>query len=119
MAVRRQRALPFYVDAQELQLLAVTGQVGGAEGVHTRTLRGGPALRAAVSDVIAVFFREENREREKVMFLINHFTKVYSMYFVNTCVLEELYFDIISNFYLLIMHFPCRPFGWSRVKGSC
>ena len=42
------------------------------------------------------------------------------MYFVHTCVLEELYFDILSNFYLLIMHFPCRPLdgqdGWLLLR---
>ena len=74
MAVHRQWALPLSVDAQDAQLPAVTRHVGGARGVHTQTLRGGAALRAAVSDVI-VFFREENREREKVMVLINHFHK--------------------------------------------
>ena len=38
------------------------------------------------------------------------------MYFVHTCVLEELYFDILSNFYLLIMHFPCRPLDVQGLK---
>ena len=38
MAVQRQWALPFSVDAQEPQLLAVTGQVGGARGVHMQTI---------------------------------------------------------------------------------
>ena len=38
MAVHRQWALPFTVDAQDLQLPAVTGHVGGARGVHTQTL---------------------------------------------------------------------------------
>ena len=60
LSVHRQWALPFYVDAQDPQLLAVTGHVGGARGVHMQTLRGG----AAVSKVIAVFCREENKKRE-------------------------------------------------------
>ena len=30
--------------------------------------------------------------------------------------LEELYFDILSNFYLLIMHFPCRPLDGQGLK---
>ena len=38
------------------------------------------------------------------------------MYFVHTCVLEELYFDILSNFYLLIIHFPCRPLDVQGLK---
>ena len=38
MAVQRQWAPPFSVDAQEPQLLAVTGQVGGARGVHMQTI---------------------------------------------------------------------------------
>jgi hypothetical protein len=38
MAVHRQWALPFSVDAQDPQLPAVTGHVGGARGVHTQTL---------------------------------------------------------------------------------
>ena len=57
MAVNRQRALPLSVEAQDAQLPAVHG----ARGVHTQTLRGGAALRAAVSDVIYVFFREETK----------------------------------------------------------
>ena len=61
MAVNRQRALPLSVDAQDAQLPAVTRHVGGARGVHTQTLRGGAALRAAVSDD---FFREEKRESD-------------------------------------------------------
>ena len=64
MAVHRQWALAFSVDAQDPQLPVVTGHVGGARGVHTQTLRGVAALRATVSDVIAVFFREENKDRE-------------------------------------------------------
>ena len=67
MAVHHQWALPFSVDTPNLQLLAVAGHVGGARGIHTQTLRGGAALRSAVSDVI-VFFREENRERESDVF---------------------------------------------------
>jgi hypothetical protein len=63
MAVNRQRALPLSVEAQDAQLPAVHG----ARGVHTQTLRGGAALRAAVSDVI-FFFREENRKRESDVF---------------------------------------------------
>ena len=38
MAVRRQRALPFSVDAQNLQFLAVAGHVGGARCVYTQNL---------------------------------------------------------------------------------
>ena len=39
MAVQRQWALPFSVDAEDPQLLAVTGHEGGAGGgVHTQTL---------------------------------------------------------------------------------
>ena len=65
MAVHLQWALPLSVDAQVLQLPVVTGHVGGARGVHTQTLRGGAALGAAVSDVIDVFFSEENKAGEK------------------------------------------------------
>ena len=57
MAVHRQWALPFSVDAQDLQLLTVTGHVGGARGVHTQTLWGGAALCAVLSKGIAVFCR--------------------------------------------------------------
>ena len=35
IAVERQWALPFSIDAQDPQLLAVTGHVGGARGVKT------------------------------------------------------------------------------------
>ena len=49
------------------QLPVVKGHVGGARRVPTQTFRGGAALCAAVSNVIAVFFREENKDREKVM----------------------------------------------------
>ena len=35
MAVQHQWAIPFSVDAQDPQLLAVTGDVGGARGVKT------------------------------------------------------------------------------------
>ena len=38
MAAQRQWALPFSVDAQDPQLLAVTGHVGGARGVHMQTI---------------------------------------------------------------------------------
>ena len=38
MAVLRQWALPFSVDAQNIQLLAATKHVGGARGVHTKNL---------------------------------------------------------------------------------
>ena len=38
MAVHLQWALPFSVNTQEPQLLAVTGHVGGAWGVHMQTL---------------------------------------------------------------------------------
>ena len=58
MAVQRQWALPFSVDAQDPQLLAMTGQVGGARGVHMQTIWGGAALCAAVSKVIAFSWRE-------------------------------------------------------------
>ena len=75
MAVHRQRALPLSVDAQDAQLPAVTRHVGGARGVHTQTLRGGAALRAAVSDVIAVFIREENKDRGKLKVLIHYLHK--------------------------------------------
>ena len=53
MAVHRQWALPFSVDAQDPQLPAVTGHVGGARGVHTQTLWGAAALRATVSKFFA------------------------------------------------------------------
>ena len=62
--IHRQWALPFSIDAQDPQLPVVTGHVGGARGVHTQTLRGVAALRATVSDVIAVVFRDENKDRE-------------------------------------------------------
>jgi hypothetical protein len=38
IAVQRQWAHPFSVDAQDPQLLAMTGQVGGARGVHMQTI---------------------------------------------------------------------------------
>ena len=38
MAVLCQWALPFSVDAQNLQFLTVAGHVGGARGDHTQTL---------------------------------------------------------------------------------
>ena len=38
MAVHRQWTLPFSVDTQNLQFLAVTGHVGGARGVLTQNL---------------------------------------------------------------------------------
>ena len=38
MAVHRQWALPFSVDAQYLQLPVVTGLVGGARGVHMQSI---------------------------------------------------------------------------------
>ena len=38
IAVQRQWAPPFSVDAQDPQLLAMTGQVGGARGVHMQTI---------------------------------------------------------------------------------
>ena len=38
MAFCRQWALPFSVGAQDPQLLAVTGHLGGARGVHMPTL---------------------------------------------------------------------------------
>ena len=97
MAVHRQRALPLSVDAQDPQLPVVTGHAGGARGVHTQTLRGGAALRAAVSDVNAGFFREENREREKVMFLINRFHKRYTVCTLYTLVCWKNY---ILTFFL-------------------
>ena len=59
IAIQRQWALPFSIDTQDPQLLAVTGHVGGARGVHMQTIRGGVALFAAVSKVIAVFCRGE------------------------------------------------------------
>ena len=119
MAVHRQWALPFTVDAQDLQRPDVTGHVGGARGVHTQTLRGGAALHAAVSDVIDVFFREENKAGEKVMVIIHYLHKgIQYILCTHLCLWEELYFDILSDFYLWIMHFPCSPWGGSRVKGS-
>ena len=57
MAVQHQWAIPFSVDAQDPQLLAVTGDVGGARGVHMQIIQGGAVLCAAVSKVIAVFYR--------------------------------------------------------------
>ena len=59
MAVHRQWALPFSVDAQDPQLPIVAGHVGGARSIHAQTLRGGAVLRAAVSSVL---FREENKD---------------------------------------------------------
>ena len=38
MTVQRQWALPFSVDAQDRQLLAVTGHLVGARGVHMQTI---------------------------------------------------------------------------------
>ena len=38
MAVHRQWALPFSVDAQDPQLSVVTGHAGGARGVHMQIL---------------------------------------------------------------------------------
>ena len=91
--------------------------MGGARGVHTQTLRGGAALRAAVSDVIDVFFSEENKDGEKVKVLIHYLPNgIQYVLCTHFCVLEELYFDILSNFYLLIMHFPCRPFDGQGLK---
>ena len=63
MVVFLQWGLPLSIDAQDPQLPIVTGHVGGARGVHTQTLRGGAALRAAVSDVIAVFCRGKQIQR--------------------------------------------------------
>jgi hypothetical protein len=57
MAVHRQWVLPFSVDTQDPQLLAVTGHVGGARGFHMQTIQGGAVLCAAVSKLIAVFCR--------------------------------------------------------------
>ena len=57
MAAHRQWAFPFSVDAQDPQRPIVTGHVGGARGVHTLTLRGGAALRAAISKGIAAYCR--------------------------------------------------------------
>jgi hypothetical protein len=38
MTVQRQWALPFSVDAQDPQLLAVTGHLVGARSVHMQTI---------------------------------------------------------------------------------
>ena len=38
ISIQRQWALPLSVDAQDTQLLAVTGHVGGARGVHMQTI---------------------------------------------------------------------------------
>ena len=65
-------------------------------------------LCAAVSKVIAVFCREANKDRKKVIVLIHYLHKVIQYVIVNTCVLEELYFDILSNLFLLIMPFPSQ-----------
>ena len=51
-------ALPFSLDAQNSELPFVTGHVG----IHMQTLRGGAVLCAAVSNVITVFYREENED---------------------------------------------------------
>ena len=67
MDVHCQWALPLSVDAQDAQLPAVTGHVGGARGVHMQTIRGAATLCAAVSNVKG-FCREENRERESDVF---------------------------------------------------
>ena len=40
-----------------------TEHVGGARGIWMQTIRGGARLCAAVSNVIAVFCREENKDR--------------------------------------------------------
>ena len=82
MAVDCKWALPFSVDAQDPQLLAVTGHVGGAWGVRMQTLQGGAMLCAVVSKVIIVFCREENRE--KVMVLTIFLQKRIKYYFVHT-----------------------------------
>ena len=61
LSVHGKGEYPLAVDTQDPQLLAVTGQVGGARGVHMQTIRGGAALCAAVSKVIAVFFKGKKR----------------------------------------------------------
>ena len=33
------------------------------------------------------------------------------MYLIHTGLLEEVFFDILSNVFLFIMHFPCSPWG--------
>ena len=73
MAVHRQWALPFSVDALDPQLPVVTGHVGGARGVHMQSLRVGTSLCAAASNVFVVFCREENKE--KVIELIYYLHK--------------------------------------------
>ena len=54
-----------------------TEHVGRARSVRMQTIQGGAVLCAAVFNVIAVFCREENKDREKVIVLINY-------YFVHT-----------------------------------
>jgi hypothetical protein len=106
---------------QDLQLLAVTGHAGGARGVHTQTLRGGAALRAAVSNVTAVFLSEENKDREKVKVLIHYLHKgIQYVICTYLCVYWKNYIltFFLSNFYLLIHAFSLSPLGGSRVKGS-
>ena len=61
MAVHHQLPPPLSVDTQDPQLHVLIGQAGGARGVHTQNLRGGSALRAAVSKGITVFCREEKQ----------------------------------------------------------
>ena len=61
IAVQRQWALPFSIDVQDPQLPFVTRHVGGARSVHMQTIQGGAVLCAAVSKVIAVFFKGKKR----------------------------------------------------------
>ena len=58
MVIYHQLPTPVSVDTQDPQLPVVTGNVGTARAI----IRGGAVLLAAVSNVIAVFCREENKE---------------------------------------------------------
>ena len=83
MAAHRQWALPFSVDAQDPQLPIVTGHVGGARGVHTLTLRGGTALRAAISKGITIFCRRRKKIGQKAIVLIHCLQKRRKCVFVH------------------------------------
>ena len=86
-----------------------------------QTIRGGAALRAAVSDVIAVFIREENKDREKVKVLIHYLQKGIQYVLCTHCVLEELYFIFLSVqlLFLDLCIFIVGLVGWLwGVKGQ-
>ena len=64
VAVHHQLPPPMSVDTQDPQLPVVTGHLGRAGGVHKQRIRGGVALPAAVSKEVAVFCREEHKDRQ-------------------------------------------------------